>query len=68
MSNAEQIIHFYQMGWEDCMDNDNRLAEFSDDSLFSKSYRYGWNDCKNGDNSSDIEVDKMIEKIISSEY
>ena len=66
MNNREQILHFYLMGWDDCVDqNQTNINYFGDSSVFSKAYRFGWMDCKDGgesrvDNSDNEELIKMI--------
>lgn len=69
MNNREQILHFYLMGWDDCVEgcNDN-INSFADNSVFSKAYRFGWMDCKDGsENRYGTDLDDDIIKMILSD-
>lgn len=70
MNNREQILHFYLMGWDDCIEsNDSNIDDFQDDSVFSKAYRFGWGDCKDGDERRDHppQDEELIQMILSDD-
>lgn len=69
MNNREQILHFYLMGWDDCVEQNNEnIDSFGDGSVFSKAYRFGWMDCKDGhENRCNGELDEEIIKMILSD-
>lgn len=69
-NNREQILHFYLMGWDDCVEsNDNNVNDFQDDSVFSRAYRFGWMDCKDGGESrvTDSDNEDLIQMILSDD-
>lgn len=70
MNNREQILHFYLMGWDDCVENINdRIESFGDGSVFSRAYRFGWMDCKDGSESrvDNGDNEDLIRLILSDE-
>jgi len=70
MNNREQILHFYLMGWDDCIEsNERNVDDFQDNSVFSKAYRFGWGDCKDGDERRDHppQDEELIRMILSDD-